>query len=187
MNIVLWGLIIGVPLAIGGALAVFSKDLALRAFERFAASRRGAWFLTAIAWLWTAYECHIIGIDVFDMILKIFPGELWILATVLTYLTIIWMPNNLATRALMGLFMLLPAELFKTTRLLLPQSGVATVHILVVLGYILAIIGMYGMFYPWRIEKVLKKILGKGAARIAYGAVCLIAGIAAITAGFVLA
>ena len=49
MNIVFWGLIIGVPLAIGGALAVFSKDLALRAFERFAASRRGAWFLTAIA------------------------------------------------------------------------------------------------------------------------------------------
>ena len=103
------------------------------------------------------------------MILKIFPGELWILAVVLTYLTIIWMPNNLVTRALMGLFMLLPAELFKTTRLLLPQSGVATVHILVVLGYILAIIGMYGMFYPWRIEKVLKKILGKGTNRLRRG------------------
>lgn len=114
--------------------------------------------LTAIAWFWTAYECHIIGIDVFDMLLKRFPGQLWIMAAVLTYLTIIWMPKNLLTRSIMGLFMLLPAELFKVTRPLLPEQGFAPIQIVVAIAYLLAIIGMYGMFYPWRIEAALKRI-----------------------------
>ena len=52
-----------------------------------------AMVLTAIAWFWTAYECETIGIDVFDMLLKRFPGQVWIMAAALTYLTIIWMPK----------------------------------------------------------------------------------------------
>ena len=111
--------------------------------------------LVSLAWAWTAYECDTIGIDVFDMLLKRFPGQLWIMAAVLTYLTVIWMPNHLLTRALMGIFMLIPAELFKFTRPMLPESGFAPVHIVVGLAYVLAIIGMYGMFYPWRIEKLV--------------------------------
>lgn len=112
--------------------------------------------LTVIAWFWTAYECDTIGIDVFDMLLKRFPGQLWIMAGVLSYLTVIWMPQNLLTRALMGIFMLIPAELFKFTRPILPESGFAPVQIVVAIAYVLAIIGMYGMFYPWRIEKAVK-------------------------------
>jgi hypothetical protein len=115
-------------------------------------------FLVATAWFWTAYECHTIGIDVFDMLLKRFPGQLWIMAGVLTYLTVIWMPKCLLTRAIMGLFMLLPAELFKFTRPILPESGFAPIHVVVVIAYILAIIGMYGMFYPWKIEAALRKL-----------------------------
>ena len=115
--------------------------------------------LTAVAWFWTAYECDTIGIDVFDMLLKRFPGQLWIMAAVLTWLTIIWMPKHLLTRSIMGIFMLIPAELFKLTRPMLPESGFAPVQIVVVVAYILAIIGMYGMFYPWRIEAVLNRIL----------------------------
>lgn len=111
---------------------------------------------TVIAWFWTAYECDTIGIDVFDMLLKRFPGQLWIMAGVLSYLTVIWMPQNLLTRALMGIFMLIPAELFKFTRPILPESGFAPVQIVVAIAYVLAIIGMYGMFYPWRIEKAVK-------------------------------
>ena len=72
--------------------------------------RRLAAVLTAVGWFWTAYECDTIGIDVFDMLLKRFPGQLWIMAAVLTYLTIIWMPKNLLTRSIMGIFMLIPAE-----------------------------------------------------------------------------
>ena len=121
-----------------------------------------AMVLTAIGWFWTAYECNTIGIDVFDMLLKRFPGQLWIMAAVLTYLTIIWMPKNLLTRSVMGIFMLIPAELFKFTRPILPESGFAPVHIVVVIAYILAIIGMYGMFYPWRIEKALQLIFKRG-------------------------
>ena len=112
--------------------------------------------LTVIVWFWTAYECDTIGIDVFDMLLKRFPGQLWIMAGVLSYLTVIWMPQNLLTRALMGIFMLIPAELFKFTRPILPESGFAPVQIVVAIAYVLAIIGMYGMFYPWRIEKAVK-------------------------------
>ena len=115
-----------------------------------------AMVLTAIAWFWTAYECDTIGIDVFDMLLKRFPGQLWIMAAVLTYLTIIWMPKNLLTRSIMGLFMLIPAELFKVTRPMLPESGFAPVQIVVAVAYVFAIVGMYGMFYPWRIETALK-------------------------------
>ena len=111
--------------------------------------------LVALAWVWTAYECDTIGIDVFDMLLKRFPGQLWIMSVVLTYLTIIWMPNHLLTRAVMGIFMLIPAELFKFTRPMLPESGFAPVQVVVVIAYVLAIIGMYGMFYPWRIEKLV--------------------------------
>ena len=120
---------------------------------------RLAMALTAVAWFWTAYECDTIGIDVFDMLLKRFPGQLWIMAAVLTYLTIIWMPKNLLTRSIMGIFMLIPAELFKFTRPILPESGFAPVQIVVAVAYLLAIIGMYGMFYPWRIEAVLKRVL----------------------------
>ena len=114
--------------------------------------------LVAFAWAWTAYECDTIGIDVFDMLLKRFPGQLWIMAAVLTYLTVVWMPKCLLTRAVMGIFMLIPAELFKVTRPLVPDSGFAPIQIVVVLAYVLAVIGMYGMFYPWRIEAALKRL-----------------------------
>ena len=120
--------------------------------------------LTAIAWFWTAYECDTIGIDVFDMLLKRFPGQLWIMAAALTYLTIVWMPKNLLTRSIMGIFMLVPAELFKFTRPILPESGFAPVQIVVAIAYVLAIIGMYGMFYPWRIEAAVSRLVG-GARR----------------------
>ena len=121
------------------------------------------WLLVAFAWLWTAYECDTIGIDVFDMILlksATHGAFVWLLAALLTYLTIIWMPQNLLTRAIMGIFMLIPAELFKVTRPLLPDHGFAPVQIVVALAYALAIIGMYGMFYPWNIEKALKRLKG---------------------------
>ena len=77
--------------------------------------------LTAVAWFWTAYECDTIGIDVFDMILmKERTGGLfvWVLAAVLTVLTFLWMRPHLITRAIMGIFMLLPATVFRFTRLM---------------------------------------------------------------------
>ena len=115
------------------------------------------WALVVVAWFWTAYECDTIGIDVFDMLLKRFPGQLWIMAAVLSYLTIVWMPKNLLTRAVMGIFMLIPSELFPLLRPHLPESGFAPVQLLVGLAYVLAVIGMYGMFYPWKIEALLSR------------------------------
>lgn len=111
--------------------------------------------LVVLAWFWTAYECDTIGIDVFDLLLKRFPGQLWLMAALLSYLTIIWMPKNLLTRAVMGLFMLLPAEVLPLVRPHLPDAGFAPIQLISIFVYILAVIGMYGMFYPWRIEKLL--------------------------------
>ena len=116
------------------------------------------WLLVSVAWFWTAYECDTIGIDVFDAILfkEATNGVfVYLLAAGLIPLTIAWMPKNLLTRAVMGIFMLIPAELFKVTRPLVPDSGFAPIQLLVGVAYLLAIIGMYGMFYPWRVEKVL--------------------------------
>ena len=113
--------------------------------------------LTAVAWFWTAYECNTIGIDVFDMILmKERTGGffVWVLAAVLTVLTFLWMRPHLITRAIMAIFMLLPATVFRFTRLMVPESGFAPVQLLVGLMYVLAVIGMFGMFYPWKVEKV---------------------------------
>ena len=147
---------------IAGAVLFRSKTLSL--CERFFASRPAAGALTAVGWLWTAWECDTIGIDVFDMILlKEKTGGLfvWILAVALIYLTFIWMPKHLSCRALMGIFMLLPAEALKTTRLLVPAPGAFNaVQLLVLLIYIYAVIGMYGMFYPWRVENLVRRLLG---------------------------
>ncbi len=117
--------------------------------------------LVVVAWFWTAYECDTIGIDVFDMLLKRFPGKLWIMAAVLTYLTIIGMPKHLLTRSVMGILMLIPAELFWFTHPLLPESGFAPGQIVVAIADVLAIIGGYGMVYPWGREAALKRIFRK--------------------------
>ena len=61
--------------------------------------------------------------------------------------------------------MLLPAELFKVTRPILPESGFAPVQIVVAVAYLLAIIGMYGMFYPWRIETALSWVFRRKAPK----------------------
>ena len=122
--------------------------------------------LTAVAWFWTAYECNTIGIDVFDMILmKERTGGffVWVLAAVLTVLTFLWMRPHLITRAIMAIFMLLPATVFRFTRLMVPESGFALVQLLVGLMYVLAVIGMFGMFYPWKVEKVFG--IGDGKER----------------------
>ena len=166
--VVFWTLLTVVPAAVFVAgLVAFRRPLAA-VCERFFASRPAAIGLTTVGWLWTAYECETIGVDVFDMLL--FRAQthgvfVWVLAVVLIYLTVIWMPKNLPCRALMGIFMLMPAEAFKTTRLLVPQHGFAPVQLLVGLLYVYAVIGMYGMFYPWRIEKAVRFLLGAPSPR----------------------
>ena len=179
-----WGLFLGLPLLAFGGGCLYSTEKASRFIDWFKSSRAVALALTVVAWLWTAYECDTIGIDVFDMILKRFPGQLWIMAGVLSWLTFIWMPANLPVRALTGILMLIPAELFKATRPLLPDAGFAAVHVLVVTAYIGAVVGMYGMFYPWRLEKGML-LFQKSPARLrALGALCVAWGVALVVTGF---
>lgn len=185
--IVFWGLVLGLPLlALGGAFALFPAKSRTFA-DWFAASKACAGALTAAGWFWTAYECDTIGIDVFDMILlkeKTGGFFVWVLAAVLTYLVIVWMPKNLSVRALSGILMLIPAELFKTTRLLVPESGFAPVHFFVVTAYVGAIVGMYGMFYPWRVEKAAELVFSRGWAARTLGALFALDGLALVVTGF---
>ena len=158
-----WTLLTIVPLAAFAGGVVFAPGRTLALLRRLDGSDRAALLLTAVAWLWTAYECDTIGIDVFDMVLLREPTGgifVWALAALLTWLTFIWMRPHLVCRALMGLFMLLPAEAFKATRPLLPNYGsFGWVQIVVAVLYLYAVIGMYGMFYPWRVERAVGWLL----------------------------
>ena len=181
-----WSIALALPLLAFGAASLAAPAKA-KAFEEWLRlSGKVAASLTAAAWLWTAFECATIGIDVFDMVLLKEPTGgvfTWVLAVVLAYLTFRWMRPNLSVRALSGILMLIPAELFKTTRLLVPESGFAPVQIVVATAYAGAIAGMYGMFYPWRLEKALDIIYRSERTARALGGVLLGWGAAILIAG----
>lgn len=181
---IFWGIALGCPLVAFGATGAVSPANARRFVAWFENSRKVAGALALFAWLWTAYECNNIGIDVFDMILKRFTGEVWYLALGLAYLTYIWMPKNLPVRALTALMMLMPASLFRTTRLLLPDSGFAAVHVFIIFAYVAAIIGMYGMFYPWRLEKALERLMRADQSCRVLGAALTVLGLTLAILGF---
>ena len=162
-----WFFVLGVPtLALGlfMALKPGAASSALKAFPR--ASALG-FVLTFVAWLWTAHELDVIGIEVFDRFLKAFPGELWILAVVLAYLMCVWMPNLLPIRAVSAIMMLFPASLFPALRLEPSQWRLLPV----IYAYIAAIVGMYSMFYPWHARRAIFWIASRTRAVVAFGAV----------------
>ena len=174
-----WFFILGVPLFVGGALALFRPQAAGRALVAFPRNRLAGWILCAVGWFWTAYELDTIGIEVFDRYLKAFPGELWLLAAVLTVLTCWWMENLLPIRGVAAIFMLFPAELFPTIRLEESPWRLA----LVALAYVCAPAGMFGMFYPWRIRQAFAWMAANGARVAAAGALCLAYGAVLLAAG----
>lgn len=174
-----WFFFLGLPLLVYGLASVLKPDLTAKALLAFPRHRLAGQILCAVGWLWTAYECDTIGIDVFDKYLKVFPGELWILAIVLTILTCWWMENLLPIRGVCALFMLFPAELFPVIRLCDTPWRLA----LVVFAYICAAIGMFGMFYPWHIRRALawraakrERVVGLGAVFLGTGALFLVLG-----------
>ena len=146
-----WFLLLGLPTLALGLFALLFTAHASRQCVAFPRNTIAGWILCAVGWVWTAYECHTIGIDVFDKFLKAFPMELPILAIVLTILTCWWMPNLLPLRGVSAIFMLFPAEMFPAIRLC-DTSWRLT---LVVFAYVCIVVGMYGMFYPWRLRQAL--------------------------------
>ena len=185
---IFWGLILGLPILAFGGVVLVSRDSAIRFSNWFETNKIVASILTVAAWFWTAHECDIIGIAAFDNLLKIFPFQLWIMAAILSYLTIIWMPKNLSVRALTGLMMLMPASLFRTTHTYRPPAGVifASVDLFIYVAYIILIIGMYGMFYPWRAEKFLSFLLAKKTRAYVFGGLLALIGLSLIAIGFTL-
>lgn len=146
-----WFFTLGVPLFLYGLFSVAFPARAARALVAFPRCREAGWILCAIGWFWTAHELDVIGIEIFDRYLKAFPGELWILAAVLTPLTCWWMPNLLPLRGLAAVFMLFPASLFPAVRL----CDTSWRLVPVAAAYVCAATGMFGMFYPWHWRRLL--------------------------------
>ena len=181
-----WFFILRVPLFGYGLFTVVRPQTAARLLAAFPRNRVAGQVLCAAAWLWTAYEVDTIGIEVFDRIVRRLwffqsdiPGMVWILAIILTVLTCLWMENLLSLRALSALFMLFPAELFPAVRLCDTSWRLA----LVVFAYVCAVIGMFGMFYPWHLRRALAwraakqaRVTGFGAAYLALGGLYLVLG-----------
>ena len=177
----MWFFVLGLPLVAWGLFSLVTATGAARALVAFPRSRAAGRILCAVGWFWTAYECDTLGIDVFDKFLKVFPGELWILAAVLTVLTCWWMENLLPIRGVSALFMLFPGEMFPMIRLCETPWRLT----LVVFAYVCALAGMFGMFYPWRIRQLLawiaaspRRVRATAAAPLAIGALYLALGCA---------
>ncbi|MBO7482356.1 MAG: hypothetical protein J6U17_00520 [Kiritimatiellae bacterium] len=196
MTIAIWGFALGLPLLAFGAVSLFAPPVARRFAAWFESSRAVAAVMTAFAWAWAAYEIQIFGVNMFReffvgvpvlwqlmQVLAFIYDNFWFAAPVLIYLTVAWMPKSLAVRALTGVLMLIPAELFKTTRLLLPPDGSSMVFLFVVTAYAGAVVGMYGMFYPWRLEKGLAVVQRTDAGARALGAACAALGASLATTG----
>jgi len=181
-----WFFALGVPLFGYGLFTVIRPKEATRFLLALPRHRAAGQALCAAAWLWTAYEIDTIGIEVFDRIVRRLwffssdiPGMVWILAIILTVLTCLWMDNLLSLRAVSALFMLFPAELFPAVRLC-DTSWRLT---LVVFAYVCAVVGMFGMFYPWHLRRALAwraakqaRVTAFGSAYLAIGALFLVLG-----------
>ena len=177
-----WFFALGLPLVAYGLFATVRPSSAAKALVAFPRNRAAGAALCAVAWFWTAYELDTIGIEIFDRFLKAFPFELWILAAVLTVLTCWWMENLLPIRGVSAIFMLFPAVLFPVIRLAPTQWRLA----LVVFAYACAIVGMFGMFYPWRIRQALAWIAGMQPRVAATGVASLGIGVLFVMLGSVL-
>lgn len=199
MTAAFWGFALGLPILAFGVVSLAAPSIARRFAEWFGSSRVVAAVMTALAWAWAAYEIQIFGVNMFREFFVGVPvlwqlmqlcaflyDNFWFVAPVLAYLTFIWMPKSLPMRALAGILMLIPAELFKATRLILPQDGPSAVHVFVVTAYAGAVVGMYGMFYPWRLEKGLALVMRTDFGARALGAACAALGAALVTTGCLL-
>ncbi len=174
-----WFFVLGVPLFLYGLVSVAAPSWTGKALVGFPRWKVAGWILCAIGWFWTAHELDVIGIEIFDRYLKAFPGELWILATVLTPLTCWWMPNLLPLRGLAAVFMLFPASLFPAVRLCDTPWRLA----LVVVAYACAITGMFGMFYPWHWRRALAWRAESKGRVVAFGFVFLLTGVLLLALG----
>ncbi len=181
-----WFFVLGIPLLGYGLFTVLKQESATRFLLAFPRNKEAGWVLCGAAWAWTAYEIDTIGIEVFDRIVRRLwffqsdiPGMVWILAIILTVLTCLWMENLLSIRALCALFMLFPAELFPAVRLCDTSWRLA----LVIFAYICAIIGMFGMFYPWHLRRALTWRAAKRSRVMAFGATYLAIGVLFVALG----
>lgn len=184
-----WFLALGVPLLLAGAAFLVLPSKAAEFLRVFPRSRITGVVLCATAWFWTGYEIDALGIDVIDRIVQRLwflpspiPGAVWLWAIALTFLTCWWMENLLPIRAVCAFFMLFPGDMFPVIRLCDTDWRLT----LVVYAYAVCILGMWGMFYPWRIRQGMtwisdasSRVRTAGSAMGAIGAIFTLLGVLA--------
>ena len=144
---ILWCQILGAFFFCYSVFILTKPALIARCMKAFPRSVWTGRILSAIAWFWTGVAVYQMNLDLLMPIIKYLP----IIIVVCIGLSWVWMKELLASRALAGIFMLLPMPLILAVR----ADASLWRLVPVILGYILLTVGMDVMLYPWHHRNVL--------------------------------
>ena len=168
MSISNWCLLLGAILAFNGAGMVVLPETSRKILKGFPRNRYAGWLLCAAGWIWAAYATLHMGLDVFEPYKPYVPY----LAAVMIPLSCWALDNLLACRGYAAICCLLPSPLFYAART--HESLWRLVP--VVFGYLLAVKGMFAMFYPWIVRREIDFVCASRLRLLAYGLAHLVVG-----------
>ena len=177
---------------IGCAVAAFSAPLVINPrsagewVRRFPRNKVAAWVLTAVDLLWAAwliFSMHLGRVEIpFINVFVDFEhlkSWLFILTPVFFFLIVLLMDDLLASRALGGLFLLIPAPVLAIARWHESQLRL----VMITFAYLMVVAGISLVLSPHLLRKVSKPCLrDDGACRMS-GVVGIACGIIAVVLG----
>lgn len=171
----------GIAIILGSVIAmiytpfVFIPDRAREWISRFPRNRWAGWLLTAGDLIWAAWL-------IFNASLGRFEGLkpwLWVLVPVIFFLVVYFMDELLASRALGGLLVLLPAPLLSAAR----WHESAFRYVIVVLAYIMVIKGIILVLSPYQFRKWTALLIKRNSHCRTWGFIGLMFGVFIILLG----
>lgn len=142
-----WCQILGALFLCHSVFLLTKPALAVRCMRAFPRHVWAGRVLSAVAWAWTGVAVYQMNLDLLVPIIKYLP----IIVAVCIGLSWVWMKELLASRALAGIFMLLPMPLILAVR----ADASLWRLVPVTVGYILLTGGMDVMLYPWHHRNAL--------------------------------
>ena len=142
-----WCQILGAFFLCHSVFLLTKPALAARCMKAFPRHVWAGRVLSAVAWVWTGVAVYQMNLDLLMPILKYLP----VIVAVCIGLSWVWMKELLASRALAGIFMLLPMPLILAVR----ADASLWRLVPVTVGYILLTLGMDVMLYPWHHRNAL--------------------------------
>lgn len=157
-----------------GALIIIQPGVMRRAFVAFPRNKSIGIVITAVSLLWSALLINQMTLGE----LSKYKDLLYVLTPLAFYLVIRYLEELLAARSLGGLMMLLPTILVDAAR----WHPSAWRLVVVTLGYVLVIFGIWLVLSPFKFRVWTGWIMGTAGRRNTAGALLLItAGLLAIT------